>query len=105
MAGNQTGAQSGNTVDPLGPFTIAFTNTSYEVAQALSTGSNTVNVPITAGGVVINPPSTNTETLQLGSLGYIDPASPTLWNFDANHVPSSFTITAAGAVTVVFRFI
>ena len=103
IAGVQTGAQSGNTADPLGPFTIPFTDTSYEVASALQTGLNFITVPTGAGGVVINPPAGSVVTLEL-TIGFINPGSPTFWNFDPANAPTSFNIVAGAAVTVVFRF-
>ena len=103
IAGVQTGAQSGNTADPLGPYTVQFTATSYEVAIDLTTGTNTITVPTGAGGVVINPPAGSVVTLEL-TIGFINPGSPTFWNFDPANAPTSFTITAGAPVIVVFRF-
>jgi hypothetical protein len=105
IAGVQTGAQSGNTSDPLGPFTIQFTDVSDQVSVNLATGLNFITVPTGAGGVLINPPSGSVVTLLMAQ-GYINPGSPTYWQFDTvtPNVPGDFTINAGGAVTVVFRF-
>jgi hypothetical protein len=90
----------------LGPFTFSFTATEWDTVVGLSSGSNTVTVPPGAGGVWVIPPSGGTVTLQLGSLGYINPRTPTYWCFDTitPNVPATFTITAGGSVSVGIRF-
>jgi hypothetical protein len=89
----------------LGPFTVSFTDTEWDTVVSLSSGSNTITVPSTAGGVWIIPPVGNTVTLELNG-AYINPAGPTFWNFDQTtpHVPATFPIVAGSTVAVGIRF-
>lgn len=93
-----------------------WTNTSANelvTAQACGVGANTVNVPTLptqAIGVVIIPPSTNTNAITLkgvtGDTGIaISPNTPTLLTF-ATVPPASFVLTIATATTEIgFRWI
>jgi hypothetical protein len=104
ILGLQTGLpnQGQNT---LGPFTVSFTATEYDVVQNLVTGANSIAVPSTAGGIVIIPLATNVVTLAVGGIA-IDPQGPTFINFDnvTPNVPATISITAGGSVAVGIRF-
>ena len=114
MAGNLTisGTQS---AIPSGSraFNIAIggplSNNEATTNVALASGANTITVPAGATGVIIIPPSANTQTLILkgvtGDTGVgISPTQPTLIMFSTS-APASFVITAGGAIAAETAFI
>jgi len=96
-------------------FSWANTTASEQVtSQTLNGGANTITVPTLVNqaiGVVIIPPSTNTQTLTLkgvtGDTGVpISRTNPTTIPFDSASPPANFCLTAGGTVTgCLFRWI
>lgn len=104
ISGALTGLTSGGTV-AVGPFTITpnATGNFEELSVTLQSGSNTITIPTWAVGMIVVPPSGNTQTLTLkgisGDVGIVvSKTAALLVGFDTTP-PASFSIAAGGAVT------
>jgi hypothetical protein len=102
ISGNINNVPQGTTA--IGPLTIAATSSNlFSITNVvLGSGANTITVPSWAVGVLIQPPSGNTQTLTLkgvtGDTGVaISETGPTLLSFTTP--PSTFVVTAGGATT------
>lgn len=74
----------------------------YPQSSNLSSGVNTITVPTKAGGVVIMPPSTNTQTITLkgasGDTGVaLSKTAPTVLTFDTTP-PGTIVLTTGGVI-------
>jgi len=103
IQGTMTGLDSNTSV------TVGITQqTGFALAGSVSLGSgaNTITVPAgVVGGVVIKPPSGNTQTLTLkgvtGDTGVpVSKVNGTMLAFDTSP-PASFVLTAGGAIANV----
>lgn len=116
MAAVSTISVSGTIEDaPTGDITvgpISVTGVAYAAhAQVLASGFNTVTVPQlpVPVGVIIIPPSTNTQTVTLkgitGDTGIrLHKTAPTMLTFDSAGVPTSLGLTAGAGITDPFLF-
>lgn len=124
------GVTSGGFGTSVGQFLISFNLTGNNPTQALNaqlwnpqspcspqvftlnSGANTINATscpaiTTAGGVVIVPPASNTNTITLKGISadtgvVLAPATPFIWTFTPGSPPSSFVLTASNATVVDF---
>jgi hypothetical protein len=112
ITGADTGLPTGG--QTVGPLTVVGTAVVGEMIPViLASGDNTISVPSGAVGVLIVPPTTNTNTLKYrtssnsGDTGLsIAPASFSVHMFPLT-APTSLIVNAAGAVSVAtfFKFI
>ena len=111
IAASLTGLPQGTLSFP--PLTIvpSANNELATTVVSLASGANTITVPtgFTPSGVVMIPPSTNTQSLTLkgvtGDTGIaVSPNEPSLLNF-ASSPPSTFVVTAGGTISAGTSFV
>ena len=111
LAGVQSGTSKGGEVY-LGPYAGAF-GSAAQVQQVVVNTTATVPVPTGALGVCVMPPVGNTtpsvqwSTVSLANAAagnYIAPGVPSLWEFDAAHLPSNIYLNSGSNVTVQVQF-
>jgi hypothetical protein len=102
LQGQQLGTP-GTATQPIGPFSVACSAVQYNAQEALNSGSNTITIPSGAAGFAVITPTGGTTAITYGGNNIAQAGLALVVVIDPANPITSFTLGAAGSVTVTVQ--